>query len=66
MVTPLGWVEIPKCDNHRLRLFVVTTGLYGAGCRLAVDWLDTVALSGEPIVYLFFEFGKVLGPVRLK
>src|SRR2546430_2135862 len=40
----LGWVEIPKCDNHRLGPFVVSAVRDGAGCRLTVHWLDIVAL----------------------
>jgi hypothetical protein len=38
----------------------------GAGCRLTIHWLDTVALGSEPIVHLFFKSRKVLGPVRGK
>src|SRR5215470_10396125 len=46
------WVEIPKCNNHRLGLFVGSDVRDGAGCRLTVHRLNTVALGGEPIVYL--------------
>src|ERR1700752_5276423 len=59
-------VEIPKCDNHRLGPFVTSAVRDGAGCRLTVHWLDTVALDGEPVVHLFFKWRKVLGPVRRK
>src|SRR5262249_21685428 len=37
---PLGWVKIPKCDDHRLGLFVVPTIRECAGRRLTVDWLN--------------------------
>jgi hypothetical protein len=47
VVTPLEWIEIPKCDNHRLRMFVAFTICFSAGCRLAVDWLDTVPLAAS-------------------
>ena len=53
-----GWVEIPKCDNHRLGLFVTSDVRDGAGCRLTVHRLDAVDLGGEPIVHLFFKSRK--------
>ena len=56
---PLGWIEIPKCDNYRLGFFAVRVVRDGTRRRLTVDRLDTVALSGEPIVHLSFEFREV-------
>src|SRR5262249_33075085 len=61
---PLGWIEIPKCDDHRLGLFLAPTVRDRSGCSLTVNWLDTVSLGGEPIIHLSFEFRKVLGSVR--
>ena len=61
-INPARWVEVPKCDNHRLGLFIVPAVRHGARCRLAVDWLDTVTLSGEPVVHLVFEFKKLSDP----
>src|SRR5215467_8524863 len=51
----LRWVEIPKCDNHRLRPLVASAVRNGTGCGLTVYWLDTVAFGGKPIVDLFFK-----------